>query len=59
VALLSRNIVFEGAIGEDEESDYHGGHLTVYHTPNVTQIIEGAEFRNFGQQGVSGRYVSL
>jgi hypothetical protein len=58
VALLSRNIVFEGGIGEDEESYYRGGHLTVYHTPNVEQIIEGAEFRNFGQQGVSDRYVS-
>ena len=53
VALLSRNIVFEG--GEDDNPD-HGGHFWVMHTPQVAQHIEGIEVRNFGQQGLLGRY---
>jgi hypothetical protein len=56
VALLSRNILFEGLPNDDDFSA--GGHLTVYHTPDVEQVIEGAEFRNFGQHGVMDRYVS-
>jgi hypothetical protein len=54
VALLSRNIVFEG--GPDAENDKHGGHLWVMNTPGVPQTLEGVEFVNFGQQGVLGRY---
>jgi len=52
VASLSRKIIFEG---EDDE-DLIGGHMIIYHTPNVIQRIEGAEFVNFGQQGNLGRY---
>ena len=53
VALLSRNIVFDTL-----DNNLDGGHLTVYRTPNLKQVIEGVEFRNFGQQAFSGRYVS-
>lgn len=49
VVLLSRNIVFEGAM--DTMDDLMGGHLIVLHTPNVQQQIQGVEFRNFGRQG--------
>lgn len=56
VALLARNIVFEGA--EDDPNDLHGAHLIVFHTPLVEQKLQGVEFRNFGQQGNLGRYVS-
>jgi hypothetical protein len=45
VALLSRNILFE-----------HGGHFTILHTPNVPQIIEGADFDGWGVAGVRDRY---
>ena len=53
VALLSRNIVFEG--GSDSVVS-HGGHFMIMHTPNVVQTIEGVDLRNFGQQGNLGRY---
>jgi G8 domain len=53
VALLSRNIVFEG--GSDSTVS-HGGHFMIMHTPKVIQIIEGVDLRNFGQQGNLGRY---
>lgn len=53
VALLSRNIVFEG--GSDTIT-YHGGHFMIFHTPIVQQTIEGIELKNFGQQGLLGRY---
>lgn len=53
VALLSRNILFEG--GSDTQSR-HGGHFIVFHTPKIVQKINGIEFRNFGQQGLLGRY---
>ena len=55
VALLSRNIVLQGKEPE-ELRPLHGGHMTVFHTLEVVQRIEGVEFRNFGQQGVRGRY---
>ena len=51
VALLSRNIQFEGA-GYDES---RGGHFIVMRTP-AAQTIEGVAFRRFGQQGTLGRY---
>jgi G8 domain len=53
VALLSRNFVFEGA---SDDIATHGGHFMVMHTPSVIQTIEGIELRNFGQQGLLGRY---
>jgi hypothetical protein len=58
VALLSRNILFEG--DTDDLDKLLGAHFMVMHTPTSTarQLIEGIEFRNFGQQGVLGKYVS-
>jgi len=53
VALLSRNIVFEG--GQDNNSR-HGGHFMVRNTPNILQSIVGVDVRNFGQQGFLGAY---
>jgi hypothetical protein len=53
VALLSRNIVFEG--GHDSNSA-HGGHFIVTNTPNVPQVFQGVDVKNFGQQGTLGRY---
>jgi hypothetical protein len=53
IALLSRNIVFEG--GPDTTMQ-HGGHFMVMHTPSVVQIIEGVDVRGFGQQGSLGKY---
>jgi len=53
VALLSRNIVFEGGF---DHNNNHGGHLVVFHTSKVSQVLEGVELRNFGQQGSLGRY---
>ena len=59
VAWLSRPIVFEAVGDGPSDGTYdalHGGHLIILHTPNVAQHIEGAEIRNFGQQGMLGRY---
>ena len=53
VALLSRNIVFEGG---SDNNEFHGGHLMIFHTPTVVQSIVGVDFNNFGQQGSLGRY---
>jgi hypothetical protein len=53
VALLSRNIVFEG--GPDEVEN-HGAHFSIRDTPNVKQTLIGVDFQNFGQQGYLGRY---
>ena len=52
VALLSRNIVFEG--GADDTA-LHGGHMRIMYTPKVAQSIMGVDIRNFGQQGTLGR----
>jgi hypothetical protein len=49
VALLSRNILFQGA--RDSSDALMGGHLMVMNTPFVAQRIQGVEFRNFGRQG--------
>lgn len=54
VALLSRNIVFEG--DTDDSDSLMGAHFMVMHTPDVDQLIEGIEFVNFGQQGILGKY---
>lgn len=53
VALLSRNIVFEGG---DDTVDQQGGHFWVMNTPAVIQTLVGVDFKNFGQQGILGRY---
>lgn len=45
VALLSRNIRFQGGIEKDD-----GGHMWVFYTPTVIQTIDGLEIRQFGQQ---------
>jgi hypothetical protein len=45
VALLSRNILFEGGTGLGD-----GGHMWFFYTPSVVQTIEGLEIRQFGQQ---------
>jgi hypothetical protein len=47
VALLSRNVVFNGT---------NGGHLTVLHTPGQSQVIQGIDFVEFGEQGVRDAY---
>lgn len=56
VASLNRPVKFDSV---EDENDMHGGHLIVFHTPNVAQKLEGVEIGNFGQQGILGRYVSL
>jgi hypothetical protein len=53
VALLSRNIVFEG--GPDDVEN-HGGVFSIRDTPVVKQMLVGVDFQNFGQQGYLGRY---
>jgi len=53
VALLSRNIVWEGGEGSD---DLMGGHFWILRTPGVPQHLEGVDIQNFGQQGVLARY---
>lgn len=58
VALLSRNVVFEGS-DDDSANPLHGGHLIVLRTPGVSQTIDGLEVRRFGQQKNLGRYVSV
>lgn len=67
VAWLSRSVTFDadttqGNTGDkalhcNEEQRRIGGHLIVSHT-SVAQRIEGVEFKNFGQTGSLGRYVS-
>jgi hypothetical protein len=52
VALLSRNIVFEGGV---DDTSLHGGHMRIMYTPTVVQSIVGVDIRNFGQQGTLGR----
>lgn len=54
VASLSRSVVFEAQT--DNPSGQIGGHLIVYHTPNVPQLLSGVRFVNFGQGGILGRY---
>ncbi len=47
VALLSRNIVFEGD---------NGAHMTILKTPDQDQVVQGVEFRGFGEEGVHNSY---
>eukprot|EP00957_Ditylum_brightwellii_P156456 11907114-Ditylum_brightwellii.AAC.1 len=53
VAGLRRDVVFEAQ--HDDPNDMHGGHLIVFHTPNVVPTIRGVLFENFGQDGNIGR----
>jgi len=67
VAWLSRSVTFDadttqGKIGGrsshcNVSQRRTGGHLIISHT-SVAQRIEGVEFKNFGQSGSLGRYVS-
>lgn len=47
VALLSRNILFDGK---------DGGHLSILHSPGLTQVIQGVDFMKFGQEGIRDMY---
>ena len=53
VALLSRNIKIEGEAGG---TALQGGYFQVFHTPGVTQRIEGVELTNMGQQQGRNRF---
>lgn len=62
IASLSRPVVLDSVTDNDHwHPDFgtkkiHGGHLIVFHTPNIAQRIEGIQIQNFGQQGILGRY---
>ncbi len=56
VASLNRPVKFTSV---KDKSGTHGGHLIIYHTPNVAQKLEGVEVKSFGQRGILGRYVSV
>lgn len=53
VASLNRPVVFEAESHQDD--DLIGGHLIIFGTSTL-QHLEGVEIRNFGQQGLLGRY---
>lgn len=53
VASLTRRVVFEA--DSDATHDALGGHFVVHHM-SAHQHIEGVEIRNFGQQGILGKY---
>ena len=67
VAWLSRSVTFDadtkrgnaGGTGSqcNREQRRIGGHMMISHT-SVAQRIEGVEFKNFGQSGTLGKYVS-
>jgi len=57
VATLHRSIVFDADDDDDQNGGgVMGGHMIIYHTPTIIQIMEGVEINNFGQQGNIGRY---
>lgn len=58
VARLRRSVVIEAEEDDMIENGdgLLGGHLIVYHTPQIQQRIQGVEFVNMGQQGALGRY---
>lgn len=68
VAWMSRSVTFDadttwGGGGHhfwwcNQGQRISGGHMIISHTSGVAQTIEGVEFRNFGQSGSLGRYVS-
>lgn len=55
VALLSRNVVIQGAV-DQLDAMLIGGHLMVMETPGVPQLMHGVLLRKMGQQGLLGRY---
>ena len=55
VAAMTRSVVFQ-AQEDNVQAPHIGGHLIVYHTPAVAQVISGVRFVNFGQGGILGEY---
>ena len=55
VALLTRNIVFQGSIEDDTIIEKYGAHLMM-HMPGVIGRISYTEFRYVGQGKIIGRY---
>jgi hypothetical protein len=55
VALLSRNVIIEGS---NNEANGKGGYLQVLHTPNVSQTIQGVQFKNMGRLAEVDHFVS-
>jgi len=63
-ALLPRNILFDSE-ADDPQEPLHGGHIMIYRTPGKGgvwsvkerfHVIDGVEFRRFGQVGERWRY---
>jgi hypothetical protein len=54
IAVMSRPVVFQ-AQEDNVEAPHMGGHLIVYHTPGVPQVLSGIRFVNFGQGGNLGK----
>ena len=54
VASLNRRVKFTAE--KDDPNPLHGGHLIIFHTPDVAQTLRGVEIDGFGQQGNLGRY---
>jgi hypothetical protein len=50
VGLLSRNILFNATIG---------GHMSILHTPGVSQMIQGVELVGFGEEEKANSYPIL
>lgn len=55
VAGLNRNVIFTSQ-DDDIDNPTHGGHMIIFHTPLIPQVIQGVEFSNMGQDGNLGRY---
>ena len=53
IAVLHRSTIFEAL--EDNPETWIGGHSIILHT-TVPQLLPGAAFFNFGQQGKLGKY---
>jgi hypothetical protein len=54
VAILHRSTIFE-AVDDNAVEPWIGGHSIILHT-TVPQVLSGAAFFRFGQQGKLGRY---
>ena len=54
VGLLSRDLLFAHA-EDDVANPLHGGNLVIVQSQNIPQLLQGAEFRGFGQQGLLGK----
>eukprot|EP00591_Stephanopyxis_turris_P012014 CAMPEP_0195517630 /NCGR_PEP_ID=MMETSP0794_2-20130614/11096_1 /TAXON_ID=515487 /ORGANISM="Stephanopyxis turris, Strain CCMP 815" /LENGTH=1723 /DNA_ID=CAMNT_0040646463 /DNA_START=75 /DNA_END=5246 /DNA_ORIENTATION=+ len=55
VAILTRNVIIEGAKDDETNEGKHGGYLSVHNT-RTEQLIEGVDLRYMGQQGLQHRY---